>query len=199
MPSLCQRTTICVCNAKPISKYSSVISNGPATVASKFNVSRFHHNNIKSGSKMTRSTDAHNRKQEFQQKRKGLLRAVAEEDTQVEEQAVTTSVVSRSDKLTMFFKAEGSLDNKLVPKVTQTLQNLEDVSDVKIETVESITTVELVKQTTIQATGVASGLVEQLQRMGFKLLSLSLRFEDEEEEEEEAQRALLFKELSSQD
>lgn len=115
------------------------------------------------------------------------LRAVAEdtqlvsEDTQEEQQA--TAVVSQSDKLTMFFKADGTIAESLVMKVTQALEALEDVSDVKVETLEGITTVELVKQTTVQATGVASGLVEMLLGMDFKLQSLCLSFEDEEDEE----------------
>jgi len=40
--------------------------------------------------------------------------------------------------------------------------------------------VQLKKQTTVQATGVASGLVETIQGSGFKLQTLNLSFEDEE-------------------
>lgn len=40
--------------------------------------------------------------------------------------------------------------------------------------------VQLKKQTTVQATGVASGLVETIQGAGFKLQTLNLSFEDEE-------------------
>lgn len=40
---------------------------------------------------------------------------------------------------------------------------------------------QLKKRTTIQATGVASGLVETLQGSGFKLQTLNLSFEDEED------------------
>lgn len=115
------------------------------------------------------------------------LRAVAEdtelvsEGTQEEQQL--SAVVSQSDKLTMIFKADGTITETLVGKVSQALQALEDVSDVKVETLEGITTVELVKQTTVQATGVASGLVEMLLGMDFKLQSLCLSFEDEEDDE----------------
>lgn len=40
--------------------------------------------------------------------------------------------------------------------------------------------VQLAKQTTVQATGVASTLVEAIQGSGFKLQTLNLSFEDEE-------------------
>lgn len=40
--------------------------------------------------------------------------------------------------------------------------------------------VQLEKQTTIQATGVASGLVETIQGLGFKLQTLNLSFDDED-------------------
>lgn len=40
---------------------------------------------------------------------------------------------------------------------------------------------QLTKLTTIQATGVASGLVETIQGAGFKLQTLNLSFEDQEE------------------
>ena len=39
----------------------------------------------------------------------------------------------------------------------------------------------LSKQTTVQATGVASSLVETIQGAGFKLQTLNLSFEDEDE------------------
>ena len=41
--------------------------------------------------------------------------------------------------------------------------------------------VKLSKQTTVQATGVASSLVETIQGAGFKLQTLNLSFEDEDE------------------
>lgn len=40
--------------------------------------------------------------------------------------------------------------------------------------------IQLKKQTTVQATGVASSLVETIQGSGFKLQTLNLSFEDEE-------------------
>ena len=40
---------------------------------------------------------------------------------------------------------------------------------------------QLKKQTTVQATGVASSLVEAIQSSGFKLQTLNLSFEEEEE------------------
>lgn len=39
---------------------------------------------------------------------------------------------------------------------------------------------QLEKQTTIQATGVASSLVETIQGLGFKLQTLNLSFDDED-------------------
>ncbi|KAK1257163.1 hypothetical protein QJS04_geneDACA000146 [Acorus gramineus] len=71
--------------------------------------------------------------------------------------------VSPSDFLTMFFK------------------ETEGVSEVKVQIVEEIASVELAKQTTVQATGVASSLVEIIQGAGFKLQTLNLSFEDEED------------------
>eukprot|EP00252_Welwitschia_mirabilis_P011048 TRINITY_DN2485_c0_g1_i1.p1 TRINITY_DN2485_c0_g1~~TRINITY_DN2485_c0_g1_i1.p1 ORF type:complete len:241 (-),score=58.39 TRINITY_DN2485_c0_g1_i1:400-1122(-) len=103
----------------------------------------------------------------------------------VSEEQPLTAVVSQSDKLTLFFRAEGKLDEELTPKVQQSLEVLDNVSDVKIINAEGVTIVELVKETSIQDTGVSSGLVENLQKTGFKLQSLSLRFEDEEDEEDE--------------
>ncbi|KAH9288376.1 hypothetical protein KI387_032493 [Taxus chinensis] len=199
MPSFCQRTTLCLSNAKPIFKYSSVPPpNGPAMPTCKFVSSRLHHNIT--SSMMMWSTETNGRirarKEFMQQNRRVMLRAVAEEEeTQIEEQAGTTSVLTQSDKLTIFFQIEGTLDDKLVKRVTQALEDLEDVSNVMVETVEGITTIELVKHTTIQAGGVASALVQQLQGMDFKLHSLSLRVEDEEEEEEEILRRRALSEL----
>lgn len=40
---------------------------------------------------------------------------------------------------------------------------------------------QLTKQTTVQATGVASNLLEVIQGAGFKLQALNLSFEDEED------------------
>ncbi|KAH9608041.1 hypothetical protein KSS87_011659 [Heliosperma pusillum] len=59
-------------------------------------------------------------------------------------------------------------------------QGTEGISDLKVHISEGIATVELTKQTTIQATGVASGLLEAVQGAGFRLNTLNLSFEDEE-------------------
>ncbi|KAK1307645.1 hypothetical protein QJS10_CPA09g01891 [Acorus calamus] len=102
--------------------------------------------------------------------------AVAEEENQ------TVSVpVSPSDMLTMFFKAEGTMSESSVASVTSALEGTEGVSDLKVQVVEGIASVELAKQTTVQATGVASSLVEIIQGAGFKLQTLHLSFEDEED------------------
>lgn len=44
---------------------------------------------------------------------------------------------------------------------------------------------QLVKQTNIQATGVASGLVEIIEQAGFKMQALSLGFDDDDAEDDE--------------
>ncbi|GMP30380.1 hypothetical protein CsSME_00005074 [Camellia sinensis var. sinensis] len=50
------------------------------------------------------------------------------------------------------------------------------IANLKVQDVEGIASVE----TTVQATGVASNLVEIIQGLGFKLQTLNLSFEDEE-------------------
>ncbi|KAF7129501.1 hypothetical protein RHSIM_Rhsim10G0027100 [Rhododendron simsii] len=57
----------------------------------------------------------------------------------------------------------------------------EGFADLKVKVDEGMATVELTKQTTVQATGVASNLVEIIQGSGFKLQTLNLSFEDEED------------------
>ncbi|XP_050380026.1 uncharacterized protein LOC126797439 [Argentina anserina] len=110
----------------------------------------------------------------------------AEEETLVEpvpeeaEQPVSVPV-SPSDTLTMFFQADGTLSDAAVPAVTKALEGTEGVSNLKVEVHEGIGIVELKKQTTVQATGVASSLVEAIQSSGFKLQTLNLSFEEEEE------------------
>ncbi|KAH7553972.1 hypothetical protein JRO89_XS12G0087800 [Xanthoceras sorbifolium] len=89
--------------------------------------------------------------------------------------------VSASDKLTMFFSADGVMNETAIPAVTQALEGTEGISDLKVQVSEGIATVELKKQTTVQATGVASSLVEIIQGSGFKLQTLNLSFEDEED------------------
>ncbi|XP_010550116.1 PREDICTED: uncharacterized protein LOC104821069 [Tarenaya hassleriana] len=108
--------------------------------------------------------------------------AVAEEEQQPQQLQDTVSVpVSPSDTLTMFFQADGTLNETAIPKVTKALEDIEGVSNLKVRVTEGIATVELMKQTTVQATGVASSLVELIQGVGFKLQTLNLSFEDEDE------------------
>ncbi|KAL4653559.1 hypothetical protein ACB092_01G312800 [Castanea dentata] len=135
------------------------------------------------------------------QKQKQLLRIVrsVEEETQIipeeqqlgEEEVETSSSspdqpavsvpVSPSDILTMFFQAEGVMNEATVPTVTKALEETEGITNLKVKVVEGIASVELTKQTTVQATGVASSLVETIQGSGFKLQTLNLSFEDEED------------------
>ncbi|KAI9082556.1 hypothetical protein K1719_035425 [Acacia pycnantha] len=122
-----------------------------------------------------------------------LVKAV-EEETQVSQQQDDPQVepstsdqqpvvvpVSPSDTLTMFFQAEGALNESAIPAVVKALEGMEGVQDLKVRINEGIASVELKKQTTVQATGVASGLVETLQGSGFKLQALNLSFEGEED------------------
>ncbi|KAE8706719.1 Polynucleotidyl transferase, ribonuclease H-like superfamily protein, putative isoform 1 [Hibiscus syriacus] len=109
--------------------------------------------------------------------------AVSEqEEPAVAEQQDSVSVpVSPSDTLRMYFQADGMLNEAEIPKVTKALEGAEGVSNLKVQVLEGIGTVELVKQTTVQATGVASNLVELIQGAGFKLQTLNLSFDDEED------------------
>ncbi|KAL2528815.1 Heavy metal transport/detoxification superfamily protein [Forsythia ovata] len=94
----------------------------------------------------------------------------------------TVSVpVSTSDVLTMLFQAEGAMTDSAIPTVTKALEEVEGVTDLKVRIIEGIASVELTKQTTVQATGVASNLVEIIQGSGFKLQTLNLSFQDEED------------------
>ncbi|XP_074280663.1 uncharacterized protein LOC141605690 [Silene latifolia] len=107
--------------------------------------------------------------------------SVVQEDVPVVEQSETVTIpVSPADKLIMFFQAEGTMNELAIPSVTQALEGTEGISDLKVGISEGIATVELTKQTTIQATGVASGLLEAVQGAGFRLNTLNLSFEDEE-------------------
>ncbi|KAK1290635.1 hypothetical protein QJS10_CPB18g01817 [Acorus calamus] len=107
------------------------------------------------------------------------IRAFAGEETLI---PVEGSVpVSPSEFLTMFFKAEGTMSESAVASVASALEETEGVSEMKIQIVEGIASVELAKQMTVQATGVASSLVEIIQGAGFKLQTLNLSFEDEED------------------
>ncbi|XP_038716979.1 uncharacterized protein LOC120010292 [Tripterygium wilfordii] len=98
-----------------------------------------------------------------------------------EDEQTTVSVpVSHSDKLTMYFQAEGTMSEAAIPKVTQALKGIEGVADLNVQILEGFARIELAKQTTAQATGVASGLVEVIQGSGFRLQTLNLSFQDEE-------------------
>ncbi|XP_022150072.1 uncharacterized protein LOC111018338 [Momordica charantia] len=129
-----------------------------------------------------------------ERRRRRLKRATAvEEDAALPEQEVegeaplpseqpaVTVPVSPSDILTMFFQAEGTLNETAIPSVTEALEQTEGITDLKVKVVEGIASVELTKQTTIQSTGVASSLIEAIQGAGFKLQTLNLSFKDKEE------------------
>ncbi|CAL9108336.1 unnamed protein product [Musa textilis] len=107
---------------------------------------------------------------------------VAAAATTAEEEDATVAVaVSPSDMLTMFFQAEGTMDESAISGVSKALEGQEGISDLNVRVAEGIASVELTKQTTVQATGVASNLVEIIQGAGFKLQALNLSFEDEED------------------
>ncbi|XP_039048937.1 uncharacterized protein LOC120189841 [Hibiscus syriacus] len=89
--------------------------------------------------------------------------------------------VSPSDTLRMYFQADVMLNEAEIPKVSKALEGAEGVSNLKVQVLEGIGTVELTKKTTVQATGVASNLVELIQGAGFKLQTLNLSFDDEED------------------
>ncbi|KAI7741377.1 hypothetical protein M8C21_000837, partial [Ambrosia artemisiifolia] len=75
--------------------------------------------------------------------------------------------------------AEGNMSEAAIPSVTSALEETDDISDLRVQVLEGIGSVELKKKTTVQATGVASNLVEILQNSGFKLQTLSLSFDDD--------------------
>ncbi|EES05886.1 hypothetical protein BDA96_04G340400 [Sorghum bicolor] len=83
-----------------------------------------------------------------------------------------------SDSLVLYFKAEGTMEERAIPKITESLQGMEGVKDLEVLIEEGIASVVLTKETTVQATGVASNLVEAIQGAGFKLQTLSLSFDD---------------------
>ncbi|MGV7400578.1 hypothetical protein PJK47_30790, partial [Mycobacterium kansasii] len=74
----------------------------------------------------------------------------------VEQTDAVAVPVSLADKLLMFFQAEGTMSEAAIPTVTQALQGTEGVSNLQVLISEGIASVELTKQTTIQATGVAT-------------------------------------------
>ncbi|XP_066328674.1 uncharacterized protein [Miscanthus floridulus] len=83
-----------------------------------------------------------------------------------------------SDSLILYFKAEGTMEERAIPKITESLEGMEGVKDLEVLIEEGIASVVLTKETTVQATGVASNLVEVIQGAGFKLQTLSLSFDD---------------------
>jgi copper chaperone CopZ len=108
-----------------------------------------------------------------------VVRAVIEEAVASEQ----VDVQAPTDNLSMYFKAEGSLIETAIPKVTKALEATEGVSNVNVYISEGAATVELTKQTSIQATGVASGLVEIIEQAGFKMQALSLGFDEDDEDD----------------
>ncbi|XAR51822.1 hypothetical protein NMG60_11006564 [Bertholletia excelsa] len=142
------------------------------------------------------------RNKKIQRRRTKIVRSVAEDtlapeeaeqddngntEQSVEQEASTPTdqpvsvPVLPSDVLTMFFQAEGTMNETAIPTVTSALEKLEGINNLKVQVAEGIASVELTKQTTVQATGVASNLVEIIQGSGFKLQTLNLSFEDEED------------------
>ncbi|KAI3808703.1 hypothetical protein L1987_24661 [Smallanthus sonchifolius] len=116
-------------------------------------------------------------------KLKKIKSSVAEEETLIPEQgeveATVTVPISRSDVLTMFFQAEGTMSEAAIPSVTSALEETEGISNLRVQVLEGIASVELKKKTTVQATGVASNLVEIIQNSGFKLQALNLSFDED--------------------
>lgn len=106
----------------------------------------------------------------------------ADNEQEANQQQETVSIpVSPSDTLTMLFQADGTMNETAIPTVTKALKEAEGISNLKVQVLEGIATVELIKQTTVQATGVASNLIEIMQGAGFKLQTLNLSFDDEED------------------
>ncbi|KMZ72790.1 Heavy-metal-associated domain-containing protein [Zostera marina] len=97
-----------------------------------------------------------------------------------EDQPAVSVPISPSDSLDMFFKAEGTMSESAVSAVKNALEEVEGISDLNVQVVEGIASVELTKETTVQATGVASNRVEIIQGSGFKLQALNLSFDDED-------------------
>ncbi|KAG6541929.1 hypothetical protein Mapa_016654 [Marchantia paleacea] len=106
------------------------------------------------------------------------LQAETESDEGVEE-AIS------SDTLAMHFEAEGTIADSSIPKLTKTLEAIEGVSNVEVYISEGGATVRLTKQMNVQATGVASGLVEVITKGGFKLQALNLGFDEDDDDDED--------------
>lgn len=109
-------------------------------------------------------------------RRSGRLEVVRAAAAEVAEPAAATPYTTES--LILYFKAEGTMEERAIPKITQALEGVEGVTDLEVLIEEGIGSVVLTKETTVQATGVASNLVEAIQGVGFKLQTLSLSFED---------------------
>ncbi|CAD6249288.1 unnamed protein product [Miscanthus lutarioriparius] len=92
--------------------------------------------------------------------------------------AEAAAPVDTSDSLILYFKAEGTMEERAIPKITESLEGMEGVKDLEVLIEEGIASVVLTKETTVQATGVASNLVEAIQGAGFKLQTLSLSLDD---------------------
>ncbi|KAJ7567946.1 hypothetical protein O6H91_01G013200 [Diphasiastrum complanatum] len=91
-----------------------------------------------------------------------------------------------AEALTMYIKMEGTFADTSGSRISKTLEGMEGVSNVKVSLEEGMATVEVTKKTNIQATGVASELVDAVQKTGFKMQSLYLGFDDEETNEDDA-------------
>ncbi|XP_052154913.1 uncharacterized protein LOC127772949 [Oryza glaberrima] len=109
-------------------------------------------------------------------RRLGVVRAASAEVAAPDAAAAAPGYTS--DSLILYFKAEGTMEERAIPKITQALEGVEGVSDLEVLIEEGIGSVVLTKETTVQATGVASNLVEAIQGAGFKLQTLSLSFDD---------------------
>ncbi|XP_043703248.1 uncharacterized protein LOC122653471 [Telopea speciosissima] len=159
---------------------SSVTSNSSSSLSPPLRFLRFQRSSVENRSVylMTKKSP------EWRRIRSVAEETVIPEEEEKEDAPVDQPVsvpVSPSDVLAMLFQAEGTMAESNVPTVTKALQEIEGVGDVKVQVVEGIASVELSKQTTVQATGVASNLVEIIQGTGFKLQTLNLSFEDEED------------------
>lgn len=114
-------------------------------------------------------------------RRSGRLEVVRAATAEVAEAAGAPAYTTES--LILYFKAEGTMEERSIPKITQALEGMDGVSDLEVLIEEGIGSVVLTKATTVQATGVASNLVEAIQGVGFKLQTLSLSFEDFDKED----------------
>ncbi|CAM6086832.1 unnamed protein product [Calypogeia fissa] len=112
--------------------------------------------------------------------------AVAEQLQASEIEEASEEGAFPSDSIAIFFEAEGSLPEASVGKLTTTLEAIEGVSGVDITaSSDGTATVRLTKQMNVQATGVASGLVDVLLKGGFKLQALNLGFDEEDADDDD--------------